>query len=100
MAKNKFKVDELGLNKPISQVSDDAQYFLDKQQGKFDSKYNFIQADWNGFNILHLAAARVGGLDIGFMPGKSGYNVQQILNNAEKNKINMLNFKANRFTNK
>ena len=28
--KNKFKVDELGLNKPISQVSDDAQYFLDR----------------------------------------------------------------------
>ena len=51
----KFKVDELGLNKPISQVSDDAQYFLDKQQGKFDSKYNFIEAFGNALDIDNLA---------------------------------------------
>ncbi len=50
----KFKVDELGLNKPISQVSDDAQYFLDKQQGKFDSKYNFIEAFGNALDIDNL----------------------------------------------
>lgn len=40
----KFKVDELGLNQPISQVPDDVKYFIDKQQGKFDSKYNFYDA--------------------------------------------------------
>jgi hypothetical protein len=28
--------------------------------------------DWNGFNVLHTAAARVGGLDIGFVPGEGG----------------------------
>ena len=38
-----FKVDQLGLNKPISQVPDDVKYFIDKQQGKFDSKYNFFE---------------------------------------------------------
>jgi NADH-quinone oxidoreductase subunit G len=27
---------------------------------------------WNGFSVLHTAAARVGGLDIGFVPGGSG----------------------------
>jgi NADH-quinone oxidoreductase subunit G len=27
---------------------------------------------WNGFSVLHTAAARVGGLDIGFVPGESG----------------------------
>ncbi|TFF27667.1 NADH-quinone oxidoreductase subunit G [Jiella endophytica] len=27
---------------------------------------------WNGFNVLHTAASRVGGLDIGFTPGTSG----------------------------
>jgi len=27
---------------------------------------------WNGFNVLHTAAARVGGLDIGFVPGEGG----------------------------
>src|SRR5262245_57639968 len=30
---------------------------------------------WNGFNILHIAAARVGGLDLGFVPGKGGLDV-------------------------
>jgi NADH-quinone oxidoreductase subunit G len=28
--------------------------------------------DWNGFNVLHTAAGRVGGLDIGFVPGDGG----------------------------
>jgi NADH-quinone oxidoreductase subunit G len=27
---------------------------------------------WNGFSVLHTAAARVGGLDIGFVPGPDG----------------------------
>ncbi len=27
---------------------------------------------WNGFNVLHTAAARVAGLDLGFVPGKGG----------------------------
>ncbi|MFT9385882.1 NADH-quinone oxidoreductase subunit NuoG [Acetobacter sp.] len=31
-----------------------------------------IAADWNGFNILHTAASRVGALDLGFLPGPHG----------------------------
>jgi NADH-quinone oxidoreductase subunit G len=27
---------------------------------------------WNGFNVLHTAASRVGGLDLGFIPGEGG----------------------------
>ncbi len=27
---------------------------------------------WNGFSVLHTAAARVGGLDLGFVPGEGG----------------------------
>jgi NADH-quinone oxidoreductase subunit G len=27
---------------------------------------------WNGFSVLHTAAARVGGLDVGFVPGANG----------------------------
>jgi NADH-quinone oxidoreductase subunit G len=27
---------------------------------------------WNGFNVLHTAAARAGGLDLGFVPGEGG----------------------------
>jgi NADH-quinone oxidoreductase subunit G len=31
-----------------------------------------LRDDWNGFNILHTSAALVGGLDLGFVPGKGG----------------------------
>ena len=27
---------------------------------------------WNGFNVLHTAASRVGGLDLGLVPGEGG----------------------------
>ena len=35
-------------------------------------RYNMVREDWNGFNILHTAAARVGGLDLGLVPGDGG----------------------------
>src|SRR5579863_4873161 len=31
-----------------------------------------VKDGWNGFNVLHSAAARVGALDIGFTPGQGG----------------------------
>ncbi|MFQ6159395.1 NADH-quinone oxidoreductase subunit NuoG [Sinorhizobium meliloti] len=31
-----------------------------------------VNAEWNGFAVLHSAAARVGGLDLGFVPGQGG----------------------------
>ena len=34
--------------------------------------YGFIKDDWNGYNALQTAAARVGGLDIGFLPAEDG----------------------------
>jgi len=33
-------------------------------------RFNMVQADWNGFNVLHTAAARVGALDLGFVGGR------------------------------
>ena len=37
---------------------------------------------WNGFNVLHTAAARVGGLDLGLVPGPGGRDVEGILAGA------------------
>jgi NADH-quinone oxidoreductase subunit G len=34
---------------------------------------------WNGFNVLHTAAARAGGLDVGFVPGPGGLDIGGIL---------------------
>ena len=31
-----------------------------------------LTAEWHGFNVLHTAAARVGALDLGFVPGADG----------------------------
>ncbi len=43
--------------------------------------------DWNGFNVLHTAAARVGGLDLGFVPGSGGRDVATILEGAGSGEI-------------
>ena len=34
-----------------------------------------LAADWNGFNVLHHAAARMAGLDLGFLPAPGGRSV-------------------------
>ncbi|MBY0280791.1 MAG: NADH-quinone oxidoreductase subunit NuoG [Alphaproteobacteria bacterium] len=52
--------------------------------------YKFIQKDWNGYNVLHNAASRVGGLDVGFVPQKGGFHTSQILAACQKGKIKLL----------
>jgi NADH-quinone oxidoreductase subunit G len=46
-----------------------------------------VKDGWNGFNVLHTAAARVGGLDIGFAPGAGGRDTAGILAGAEAGEI-------------
>ena len=43
--------------------------------------------DWNGFNVLHTAAARVGGLDLGFLPQAGGKDVAGIIAGAQSGEI-------------
>ena len=45
---------------------------------------------WNGFNVLQTAAARVGGLDLGFVPGSEGRDVAGILDGAEAGEIDFV----------
>jgi NADH-quinone oxidoreductase subunit G len=42
-------------------------------------RYNMLSADWHGFNVLHTAAARVGALDLAFVPGPGGKNLAEML---------------------
>jgi NADH-quinone oxidoreductase subunit G len=37
-----------------------------------------VKDGWNGFGVLHTAAARVGALDIGFVPGSSGVSAAEM----------------------
>jgi NADH-quinone oxidoreductase subunit G len=45
---------------------------------KIAADANAVREDWNGFAVLHTAAARVGGLDVGFVPGAKGKSAQQM----------------------
>ena len=39
---------------------------------EFAGKAGVVAEGWNGFNVLHTAASRVGGLDMGFIPKAGG----------------------------
>ena len=41
--------------------------------------FNVVKAGWNGWNVLHTAASRVAGLDMGFVPGEGGLTAGQML---------------------
>lgn len=53
-------------------------------------KLGVVTKEWNGFNILHQAASRVGGLDVGFVPSKGAENVAGMLAKAKKGTIKFL----------
>lgn len=55
------------------------EYFM----AKLLNQYNYLDENWNGYNILHTAASRVGGLDIGFLPNEEGMNTTEILQKCE-----------------
>lgn len=49
-----------------------------------------VSGDWNGFNVLHTAAARVGGLDVGFVPGNAGKDTPAILAGAASGDVEVV----------
>ena len=49
-----------------------------------------VRDGWNGFNVLHTAAARVGGLDVGFVPGAGGRDLARILAGCEAGEIEIV----------
>ncbi|MBV8121714.1 MAG: molybdopterin-dependent oxidoreductase, partial [Alphaproteobacteria bacterium] len=49
-----------------------------------------IRPGWNGFNVLHRGAARVGGLDLGFVPGPGGHDVAGIVEGCRSGRIEVL----------
>lgn len=55
------------------------EYFITKLLNQYD----YLDKNWNGYNVLHTAASRVGGLDIGFIPNNAGMDTAQILQKCE-----------------
>ncbi len=58
--------------------------------GRIAANSAMIVDGWNGFNVLHTAAARVGGLDIGFLPGPGGFDTAAIVAGAGKGDLDVL----------
>ena len=53
-------------------------------------RYNMVREDWNGFNVLHTAAARVGGLDLGLVPGEGGLDAASMARAAVAGELEVL----------
>ncbi|KZL00373.1 MULTISPECIES: NADH-quinone oxidoreductase subunit NuoG [unclassified Pseudovibrio] len=49
-----------------------------------------VSDEWNGFNVLHTAASRVGGLDIGLVPGEGGLDTGGIQDAAAKGDLDVV----------
>jgi NADH-quinone oxidoreductase subunit G len=48
------------------------------------------EGGWNGFNVLHTAASRVAGLDLGFLPGEGGRDLEEILAGAQSGEVELV----------
>ena len=62
-----------GAQKPVIMVGSSAISGEDgaavlKEISDLAAAFNVVREDWNGFNIVHTAAGRVAGLDLGFVP--------------------------------
>ncbi|MBV6488340.1 MAG: NADH-quinone oxidoreductase subunit G [Pseudorhodoplanes sp.] len=49
-----------------------------------------VKDSWNGFSMLHTAAARVGALDIGFVPGEGGHTAPMMAKGGEADLLFLL----------
>lgn len=61
--------------------------------GEIAAKFGMVRptkgdtAAWNGFNVLHTAAARVAGLDLGFVPANDGLGLNAILDGCRSGAV-------------
>ncbi len=60
------------------------------QAAKLAETIGAVKQGWNGFNILHTAAARVGALDLGFLPGEGGRDISAILDGVAGGEIEVV----------
>ena len=49
-----------------------------------------VTGEWNGLSVLHTAAARVAGLDLGLLPGAGGRKTDDIVAGAGKGEIDFV----------
>jgi NADH-quinone oxidoreductase subunit G len=54
------------------------------------NKYGCIKDGWNGFNVLHCAASRVAGHDLGFLPQGDGWGAMRIAQEVRRGNIDVV----------
>ncbi|MEX3009332.1 NADH-quinone oxidoreductase subunit NuoG [Hoeflea sp. TYP-13] len=86
--KNKFAAKLKRAKRPIILIGQGALARADgaavlAQAAKLAVDVKAVTGEWNGFAVLHTAASRVGGLDLGFVPGEGGKNAAAMLNDAD-----------------
>ena len=57
---------------------------------KLAADFGMVKDGWNGFNVLHTAAGRVGGLDMGFVPAEGGKDVAGMVEAAGSGALEVL----------
>ena len=68
---------------------EDAQAIL-ADIAKLASAVGAVSPEWNGFNVLHNAAGRVGAIDLGFLPREGGRDFAGILSGCESRDIDVV----------
>ncbi len=53
-------------------------------------QYGMIKDGWNGFNVLHHAAGRVGALDLGFVPEGDGRGIEKIFEGCASGEVKLV----------
>ena len=71
------------LNRP------DADAILD-MLAKAAKSMGVVKDGWNGWNVLHTAASRVGGLDMGFVPAAEGKATHAMLDAAAAGEMDLI----------
>ncbi len=52
--------------------------------------FDVVREGWNGWNVLHTAASRVGGLDMGFLPRGGGMGAKAMMGAAGQGGLDVL----------
>jgi NADH-quinone oxidoreductase subunit G len=58
--------------------------------GALARRVDLVRSGWNGFNVLHIAAARVGALDLGFVPQRGARDFAGIAKGCEEGAIDVV----------
>lgn len=84
--KNDFALKLQNAQRPVIIVSEDVFKRDDHQAFKYYlhkicQEFSIIRDEWNGFNMLHHSASRVGGLDLGFI--YSNGNISDVIKKSK-----------------